>query len=170
MRSSKSVTIAIAGRAACLAAPRIVALALGLTMVLPAQHAGLREHSLLVRERAIHQLTQRGATVIEWMFASTPDSVQVSFPLGEIDRRNAREGRVAFRCGMSMRRYSEAAIDGPPMTDADVGWLLQIPDVKHVDLGGTLLTDAAMAELSRSLPGIKVVRSERDDTIPQGQR
>lgn len=141
-------------RAARLAAEfRVMAFSIGLAIILLARDAGLREQELVVRERAIRQLTQRGATVIEWLFSAAPDSVLVSFPLGEHDRRTARKGWTPFRCMMSIRRYSEPAMHLPPMTDADLDLLLQIPDLERVDFGGATVTDAAMANLRRALPG-----------------
>ena len=144
------------GRRSILSAISLLVMSLGIATFVPVREVGLQEPELLLRERAIHELTQRGATVIEWTFSESPDSVLVSFPLGALDRRYAREGVSPVRCGMSIRRYIEPPLDGPSMTDDDLALLLQIPDLKRVDLEGTTVSDIALMRVRQALPWVEV--------------
>lgn len=90
---------------------------------------------------AIEYLRRRGASVT--VFRGSGD-VLVHFPLGQLERKWRREGLPTAECGVSIEYRFTPDDTGPPMTDADLRYLDELPRLTRVNVAGTQVTATAI--------------------------
>jgi hypothetical protein len=101
---------------------------------------------------AIEHVRLRGASIA--MFWN--GSVLVDFPLGALERKWHREGRLPFQCGYSIAASYTPDDSVLPMTNADLRYLDAIFRLTRVNVAGTSVTPAAAESFRQSHPSVSV--------------
>jgi len=102
---------------------------------------------------AIEELRHRGASIT--VFRGSGDVV-VHFPLGDLERQWRRDCLPSWSCGVAVDRDFTPDDTGPPMTDMDLVYLDRISRLVRVNLGGTQVSEEAIASFRQAYPHVLV--------------
>ncbi len=102
---------------------------------------------------AIEQLRRRGASVTIFQ---GPGEALVHFPLGQLERQWRKDGLPTAECGVSIAYRFTPDAGGPPMTDADLAYLDELPRLTRVNLAGTQVTAKAIQAFRATHPNVTV--------------
>jgi hypothetical protein len=107
----------------------------------------------LPEQAGIEQLRRRGASVAVF---HGPGDTLVHFPLGQREREWRQDGLFTVDCGVSIAYSFTPDATGPPMTDADLAYLDELPRLARVNLAGTQVTAKAIHAFRTTHRGVIV--------------
>ena len=106
-------------------------------------------------------LASRGA-VVTVMSSLDGYSVRVDFPSGALRQQWRREHPYPFPfCGMGVEFELEPPDQSRPMTDDDLGILERVRKLDWVNLSGTRVTAAGVAQLKKRRPHVQIQWQEK---------
>jgi hypothetical protein len=108
---------------------------------------------------AVEQLRRRGAHID---VAHYSEAFTVDFPWGARERRWLKAGEQHAFCGQGIAYSFSPDGDGPPMTDADLVYLEQLPRLRVLRIAGTGVSRKAINAFRAGHPEVEVDETARN--------